>query len=287
MVTMTLNTTTTMQLGTGPTLNTVDGFGVVWRVNQDGFTGWGEPGSTLNPVQRVRARGAWAGDAFTTGRTITIAGSIMAPDPTTLNAAIDSLLNAVTAAPFTLTVTESGVPSTSAVRRQGETLIQKVSNLFANYSIQVFAVDPRKFGTPLTGSTFLPASTGGITWGHAWPETWTATTVSGQVALTNPGNTTGSVVLRIDGPATGPSIAHSGTGAAITFSSSLVLGSGEWLTINMDTHQVLANDQANRAQYITSAGWSGFDPGPNVWSLSAAVFNAGTKLTVTATPARK
>lgn len=287
MVTMTLNTTTTMQLGTGPTLNTVDGAGVVWRVNQDGFTGWGEPATTLNPVQRVRARGAWAGDAFTTGRTLTITGTIMAPSPAALNDAINSLINAVTAAPFTLTVTESGSPLTSVVRRQGETLIQKVSNLFANYSIQVFAVDPRKFGTPLTGSTHLPASTGGITYPHSWPETWTATTVSGQVALTNPGNTTGSVVLRIDGPATGPSIAHSGTGTAITFSSSLVLGTGEWLTINMDTHQALANDQANRAQYITSAGWSGFDPGANVWSFSASAYNSASLLTVTATPAKK
>jgi len=287
MVTMTLNTTTTMQLGTGPTLNTVDGAGVVWRVNQGGFTGWGEPATTLNPVPRVRAQGAWAGDAFTTGRTVTIAGSIMASDPVMLNAAIDSLINAVTTAPFTLTVTESGVPSTSVVRRQGETLIQKVSNLFANYSIQVFALDPRKFGTPLTGTTMLPSSSGGITWPHTWPETWTATTVSGTVSLTNPGNTTGSVTLRIDGPATGPSIAHSGTGTSITFASSLVLAAGEWLTINMDTHQVLANDQANRAQYITSAGWSGFDVGPNTWALSAAVFNALTKLTVTAIPAKR
>jgi hypothetical protein len=62
---------------------------------------------------------------------------------------------------------------------------------------------------------------------------------------------------------------------------------GEWLTINMDTHQVLANDQANRAQYITSAGWSGFDPGVNVWAFSASSYNAASMLTVTATPAKK
>lgn len=286
-MTYVINSTTTVQLGSGPTLNSVDGSGVVWRINQDGLTGVGEPGTTLSPVQKVRARGAWAGDAFTTGRTIGVSGSITAPSPTLLNAAIDSLINAVTASGFTLTVTESGVPWTTVARRQGETVIQKVSNLFALYSIQTFSVDPRKFGPALVGSTFLPSSSGGLAWGHAWPETWSATTVSGTVNLTNPGNTTGSVILRLDGPVTGPSVAHIGTGQAITFSSSLTLGLGEWLTVNMDTHQTLANDQANRAQYITSAGWSGFDPGANVWAFSAANYNSASKLTVTATPARK
>jgi hypothetical protein len=107
------------------------------------------------------------------------------------------------------------------------------------------------------------------------------------VSLTNSGNVVGSVILRVDGPGTGPSIAHTGTAAAITFASTLVMGAGEWLTINMDTHQVLANDQANRAQYITSAGWSGFDVGVNTWAFSAAIYNAATMLTVTATGARK
>jgi hypothetical protein len=285
---MIINPTTTIQLGaSGPILGSVDANGVGWRINQDGFEGWGEPGTTLAPAQRVRARGAWAGDAFTTGRTLAISGTIIAPTPALLNAAIDSLIAAVSASGFTLTVTESGVAATTVVRRQGETLTPKITNRLAAYSIHVFAVDPRKFGTPQTGTTLLPASSGGLTWPHTWPETWPATIVSGTVNLTNPGNTTGTVLLRLDGPVTGPSIAHSGTAAPITFASSLVLGAGEWLTVNMDTHQVLANDQANRAQYITSAGWSGFDVGANTWAFAAAVFNAASRLTVTATGARR
>jgi len=283
-----LTTTTTIQLGaTGPTLNSIDGNGVIWRVNQDGFTGWGEPGTTLAPQQNIRASNTWSGDAFTKGRDMTISGTITAPTPALLNAAIDSLINAVTASGFTLTVTESGVAATSVVRRSGETLTPKITNLMAAYSIAVHADDARKFGTPLVGTTAQPVSSGGKTWPETWPEAWSATTISGTVTLINPGNRTGTVVLRIDGPCVAPQIVHQGTGAPVTFRSSYTVAAGNWLTINLETHQTLENDQANRAQYITAPGWSGFDPGVNTWALSADVYNAATLLTVTATPARK
>lgn len=277
--------TTTAQLGTGPTLNTVDANGVVWRMLE--LTGWGEPGTDLNPQKNVRARGTYSGDAYTLGRVVTASGMITAPTPALLNAAIDALINAVTTTAFSLTVTESGVPSTAIVKRQGETLTPKITNLTASYSIQVYADDSRKFGTALTGSTGLPSSSGGLGWPHTWPEGWGATTTPGTVTLTNPGNTTGSVLLRIDGPVGGPQVTHAGTGQPVLFASSLVLGAGEFLLVDMDNHQTLANGQANRAQYITAPGWSGFDPGVNSWAFSAAAPNVAALLTVTATPAKK
>lgn len=288
---MALNTTSTFQINTaGPLLNSVDGNGVIWRVNQDGVVGWdGEPGTTLTPVQKPRSPGAWVGTAFTTGRTVSITGTIMAPTAALLNTAIDSLKNAVTSSDFPITRTNGSGPRWQTFRRQGETIVTKVTNLYANYSIQVFAAIPRMYGVALTGTTFLPASSGGLTWGHAWPETWPATTISGTVSLTNPGNAAGPVVLRIDGPAGGPQIAHTSSANAsiVTFSSSLVLGAGEWLTVNMQNRQALANDQSNRAAYITNRGWSAFDPGVNTWSFSASSYNALSLLTVTATPAYK
>lgn len=112
-----------------------------------------------------------------------------------------------------------------------------------------------------------------------------ATTVTGQVNLVNPGNESGPVVLRIDGPCTGPVVTHVSTGNALVFSSSLVLQENEYLLIDMDARTALANGQANRAGYITSRGWSAFDSGPNTWAFSAARFNSKSQLTVTAVPA--
>lgn len=112
-----------------------------------------------------------------------------------------------------------------------------------------------------------------------------ATTVTGQVSLTNPGNESGPVVIRIDGPCTGPVVTHVSTGNALVFSSSLVLQDGEFLLVDMDARTALANGQSNRAGYITSRGWSSFDPGQNTWSFSAARYNSRSQLSVAAVPA--
>ena len=119
------------------------------------------------------------------------------------------------------------------------------------------------------------------------PFTIDAVTVTGQVSITNPGNETGPVRLRIDGPCRGPVVTHVSTGAQLIFSSSLVLGAGEWLEVDMEARSVLANGQATRAPWITSRGWSGFTPGPNTWTFTADSFDPEALLTVVATPAWK
>jgi len=278
---------TTIALGGGPVLGTIDANGTMWRIKQDGFTGWGEPASTLNPVQKPRQQGAWAGDSFNTPRGMTVSGTIRAKTPALLNLAIEQLLTAVTNAAFIMTVTESGTARWVAARKAGETLTPKVTNLLANYSIQVVSLDSRKFGAALTGSTFLPSTSGGLTVPFSVPFAINATVVSGQVTLINPGNEVGTVKLRIDGPAVGPQITHIGSALPLVFASSLVLAAGEWLTVDMEKRTAMANDQASRSNYITSRGWSGFDPGPNTWAFTASGYNPLTKLIVTATPASK
>jgi hypothetical protein len=262
----------------------VDANGVQWSVSQ--FAGWGAVRSTIQLVQKPRASGAWAGLSYGGARHMSISGLVNAPTQDLLTAAIDNLISVTSLASTTLTVVEGGRTRTIAVRREDEVIWTYLTGTLAQWSIAIVAPDPRKLGTALVGNTAQPLSTGGLAWGHAWPETWTTTTVSGTVTLTNPGNTVGPVILRIDGPCTGPQISHQGaTGSSITFSSALALNAGEWLTINMDTRQVLANDQSNRAQYITNRGWSGFDPGINTWSFTASVYSALSLLTVTAYPA--
>lgn len=283
-----LGTTTTFQLGSGPILNSIDGNGVIWRVNQDGFTGGGEPATNLDPQANIRARGTWTGDAFTGGRTLGWSGTITAPTPALLNAAIDSLINAVSATGFTLTVTESGVPYTHFVRRSGETLTPKITNLMAAYSIQVHADDPRKLGATQTGSTGPLASAGGFTIPFTIPFTISATTVSGVVSLTNPGNTTGPVLIRLDGPVSAPSVAHTNVaGQTVTWASSLVLAAGEFLIVDMDNQISLGQGQSNRAAYITQPGWSGFEVGLNTWTFLQGASNPTALMTVTAIGARK
>lgn len=282
----TLDGTTTVQLGSsGIILGTVDANNVVWRINQDGLTGLGVPGNNYNPVPKPRQRGAWSGKVYTGARTVTVNGTIRADTPADLNAAIDALKAAVTDDPFTVTFTESGRARSQTFKRAGETLAVKVTNTVATYSIMIGADDPRMFGTPIVSSTHVLSTSGGLSVPFTLPTAINSTIVSGQIAATNPGTETGPVVLRIDGPWPGGSITHTGTGLAFTFSASLALAAGEWLDIDMEAKTVLANGQASRRQFVTSAQWFGFDPGDNVLLFSATSSAPSALLTATQTPA--
>jgi len=132
-----------------------------------------------------------------------------------------------------LTVTADGLSLECIVFRQDAVLSSPVTDTVAQFSIQLVAADPRKFSDPLTTSTRLPASTGGLTVPFTVPFTIASTVVSGTCSLVNGGNTTGPVRLRVNGPCTGPIITHVGTGAQLVFASSLVLAAGEWIDIDM------------------------------------------------------
>lgn len=270
-------------------LQTVEAGGVQWVTSS--VTGWDDgAGSTLAAQQKPRSHGAWAGAAYNTARHIAAKGWVEAPSEDALTDALDRLKSACTLEDTVFTVVKGSASRWATVRRSDQVLTDSQA-LDAEWSIQVVAVDPRKFGAELTASTALPSSTAGLTLPYTLPYTIDAVTVSGQVSLTNPGNATGPVHLRIDGPVTGPVVTHVGSGLALVFASSLVLGVGDFVTVNMDgsaqagmaPHEVLAQGQSSRNGWITSRGWSGLESGPNTWSFSA-VSGSGL-LTVTAVEA--
>jgi hypothetical protein len=219
-------------------------------------------------------------------------GACFAPSADAAADALDRLIAACSLDETLLTVAEPSRARWCMARRDGEVIPSWLGDDAFEYSVQFAADDPRKLGTALTGSTGLPSSSGGLTVPFTVPYSINSTVVSGQVSLFNPGNETGPVTMRIDGPITGPVITHVGSGLQLVFSASLVLGVGEFLDINMDdfphdgmqAHTVMAQGQSSRANWITSRGWSGFEPGPNTWAFTA-VSGASALLTVTAVTA--
>ena len=256
--------------------------GVAWFLQQ--LDGWGSPKSTLDVRQRPRSHGGWAGAAFLQPRSLAASGLVTAPTAALLSDAIDRLNAAVSLDSTTLTVWEAGRARTCTVRRDDEVLVSDwvfdAGSCSAQWSIQLVATDPRKYGAALTASTNLPSSSGGLTWPITWPAVWSATQVTGVVTLTNPGNITGPVTLRINGPVTGPTVTHIGSGLTLTFSSSLTLSAGEWLTVDMEARTVLANGQASRSGWVTNRGWFGLEPGVNQFAYGAAVYNSTTTVQV-------
>lgn len=248
--------------------------------------GWaGSPASSVQLTQKPRTPGAWVSPRQSKERILVPNGRVVAPDRDTLRMVLDDIDQAGSIDPETFTVTEGSLTRSLMVLRQDDIVATVESATTATFSAQLVAPDPRKLGAPVTTTTGLPATTGGLTAPFTAPFTVNAVVVSGQCFLTNPGNTTGPLTMRITGPVTGPLVTHAGSGAQLTFSSSLSLSSGEWLDIDMEAQTVLLRGQASRSGYITGRGWFGLDPGTNTFSFTSLSGDVGASLSVTGTPA--
>lgn len=246
--------------------------------------GLGGTASTIKVEQNVRGHGGWAGEAYASSRHFRVSGKVKG-EPLAVADTGDRLIAAVTLEETKLEYTEFGRERFLIVRREDEVDWDHDTPRLAEFAFQVVVTDYRKFAAEVSRSTFLPSSSGGLTLPFTVPFIIDARTESGQVSLTNPGNAPGPVRLRIDGPVTGPVITHVASGAQLVFASTLSIGAGEWLDIDMEQHTVLANGQSSRSSWVRSRGWSQFEPGENTWSFSAAVFDPASKLTVMAYPA--
>lgn len=259
--------------------------GVEWSVQgPDSSDWWNGGGSTVSARQKPRGHGAWAGDAFLPANHYVISGLVSAPSQSAMRDALDRLHAAASLSDTTLTVVEESTTRWATVRREDIVLVKNVHPTLARFSVQLLAVDPRKFGSLLTSSTALPSTTGGLSVPFTVPFTIDAVTVTGQVSLSNPGNIAGPVRLRIDGPVQGPVVTHVSSGRQLVFASSVVLGAGEWIDVDMERREVLANGQSSRNGWVTQRGWSSFEPGENTWAFTAVAHNAAALLTVSATP---
>lgn len=274
----------------GILLEGVDEHGVRWKIPKNGLTGWyGSPAPVLSTGKRTRAHGVWAGDSWLDARTVAIEGVLKAPSHEAAEDALARLTAACALHDVPLVVQDSRSLSAMA-RRADEVLPLWLNRETAQWSIQLLAEDPRKLGETLTASTGLPSTSGGLAVGvgetlGTIPFLIAADVVSGQVSLVNPGNIDGPVTLRIDGPVTGPRVTHVNSGRSLVFASSLALGEGEYLIVDMQRREVLAQGQASRNGWVTERGWSAFQRGVNVWAFSASGGGATGTLTVTATEA--
>ena len=273
-------------LGADILLNSIDADGVLWLIHQDGFDGWGSPGSTAELTQRARGHGSTSSEGFYRSRVMSISGVFDAPTPELALAAADNLSAAVSLTEFTLSVLQAGTIRSCTVKRQDDVIIKWVDALTANFSIQIVARDPRKFGDLATATTRLPFSEGGLTFPITFPITFTGTSGTGVLRVNNPGNTQAPVWLRIDGPipAGGWTVTHVGKKQSLTFATALALGAGEFVTVDMDRREVLAQGQSARSGYVTSRGWFSLDPGDNDISFSAQNYSSTASLSVTTKP---
>jgi hypothetical protein len=258
--------------------------GVEWKVTSIDW--WNSPAPTPASTKRPNSHGVWVGESWLPGRTVAIVGTMTAPTPAAGEDAANRLARAA-ALTDTLLQVASPLPLSVVVRRSGDVIAtpQEGQLTVWKWSVQLLAADPRKLGDPLQASTGLPSTSGGLALPFTLPTPISASVVSGLVSLTNPGSIAGPARLRIDGPVSGPIVTHVTSGRSLIFASSLELGAGEFLTVDMERRQVLAQGESSRNGWVTSRGWSAFEPGSNTWAFTSVGSTTGGLLTVTATPA--
>lgn len=272
-------------------LTGTDAFGSVWRVLSP-IDGWdGSPGSSIQLTQRPRGAGAFIGPRpQMAARNIVINGLVEALDEDQLQAAIDRLDAAVTVSAQTLSVTRGTATRTITCYRQDEVTVSDVTDVLAEWSVQVTAPDPRKLGTPVVGETSPIVVTGGLSIPFTVPFSIDSdvTGAHTDVTLTNAGIVSGPLTIRIDGPVTGPTVSHINAASVQKVISlpDLVLLAGEYVLIgDADSQYVLINGSAPGDRYLAVRQWFSYEPGANTFSMSVLVDSPDALLTVTATPA--
>lgn len=268
-------------------LTGTDGDGCEWRTLAP-IQGWdGSPDTTFALTQKPRQPGGWLGPRpQLVPRHVTLTGLVRAPSADALEGAIDRLNAAASIdTPTTLTVQRGSSPRTAGVYRDGAVVPVELTDTIAQWTVDLTAPDPRKYGATVSTSTGLPSSSGGLTWPVTWPVKWTGIAASGVLSINNPGNVPAPLLLRIDGPVTAPTILHVASGTALTLASSYTVPAGSFLLIDTEARTVLEGGTASRNGWITSRGWFQLDPGPNDLIFSAATYNATAQLTATYAPA--
>jgi len=236
-------------------LGAVDADGVAWHLQE--LEGW--DGSEIRAEYQPREadHGAWASRTYLGQRPITISGKVEAPTLDLLDTALEQL-RAAAALADTLLVVYEVIPKQSVVRRSGKPLIKMISDRVAEYSLLVTAADPRRYAASLqSGTTGLPATSGGLILPDTPPLTISATTISGVIAAQNAGTMATRPVLAIDGPVTQPIVQvqiPDGTVRELRYSQSLA--SGDRLVIDTGSHSVTLNGTASRRRYLSiPQGW--------------------------------
>lgn len=263
--------------------------GVGYRTT--GLAGWWESSeSTGEMIQRVGASGGWLSEAHAGGKRIVHTGSIQSKSHAASEAMLRALLGALPlkeTAP--LAVTDLGQTYHLPIRQEGRPVINWETDTLVTFSLQYHSDEYRLLSgdglAPTRSITVgLPFTEGGRIRPYTLPSTIDATTVSGSVALTDPGDQAADprVLITFTGPVSRPSVRSAVTGRETRFALDLL--PGQTLTVDLDRRDVslggVPRQGSMRGQWL--------DPVPgDVLVFDAASYDPNARMTVSWYDARK
>lgn len=272
----------------------VDSYGCEWHVTFQDVSGlFDGVASTLKTSEKAMTDGWYANLPRLQGRSISIEGHIVGRCTESCVMAWNAFKSVLKPDGMLLTVRLGDIGRQARVWQSASAPLVKWEGVnMLKFTLGLTSLSPYLFGLEsVSGSSFLPASTGGMTfpyhfeaddgeWG-SWQ--WSETVVSGNVVLSNEGTAPSPVWIRIDGPVVNPQILHVGSGHVMAFNMSL--GIGHYVTINGVTHEVLVDGSDPARGRVTRREWSQAEPGSNVWGFNAGEYSDSARMTVSFYPA--
>jgi hypothetical protein len=254
----------------GPDVN-----GVEWIISEE--SGWySTAGIKTTRAEKSSALGVVRMLEYKGGRSIAFNGTILAPGIGLLRRAQDQLLG-VCPLPdvlYPVQVTdESGVTYTANVAIDGQIITKALSAFSVAFSLQLFAPDPRRFGTQRTATVFPgTTSTGGVTYPVTYPVSYGAPGNTGSATLTNAGTAYADIMFTLVGPLTKPVIRNNGTGDQLTYNGNIP--SGATVVINTASGSVLYNGSTNYRALLTANQWFSIPAGGTI-GVAFSTSNSG------------
>jgi hypothetical protein len=257
--------------------NTIDADGVEWWVTKE--DGWsGGPGVRLELSDRPQRDGSFDAPSFRSARVITLEGTAIAPDEWVRERAKDRLaaLLADGSGLTPLVVAERTVRRTALVRLSSAIKIVDTTPVSFDWSVQVTAPDPLRYGELHDAPCGLPRPGRGIVFPVLFPVRFGEPS-DGRLVLTNRGTATAWPLWTITGPCVRPMIRNTATGERLEFTLSLV--EGDKLTADTAARTVIYNQASRRSALVPGSRWFGLKPGATTVTFGAFDETASATLT--------
>jgi hypothetical protein len=232
----------------------VDAYGCTWKLT--GADLWGsKPTPREQTTDRNYDHGQSDRTRFYGARNIPVTGSVRAPDHATLHRTKQRFYDAISIEPFVARGTEPGFDSYTVARQTGELLWTEVTPTFATFTAALYAADPRLYSMlERTFNLAFPSISGGRAWPGVWPAKWQVDVIAGSATLSNTGNLSVPLQVRVQGPAEKITLSFPQTGQALRLDNPdgpVMLNAGEWLDINTRTHQALLMGDSPRRSWVS------------------------------------
>lgn len=272
----------------------VDDNGCEWHTTFQNVSGlFDGVGSTLQTSEKLMTDGWYGNLPRLKGRTISIEGHIIGRCTESCVTAWTAFKSVLNTAGMKLSVQLGDIGRQMQVwQSESAPLIKWEGVNMLRFSIGLTSLDPCLYGLELvSGVSGLPYTSGGMTFPYCFgacsdsvsPWMWSEDVISGRVSLSNVGNASSPVFIRIDGPVANPQVSHVESGHVMAFD--LTLGIGHYVTMNGMNHEILVDGFDPARGHVIRREWSQAVAGSNEWAFSASEYSSDARMTVSFYPA--